>query len=75
MQVFAKLSEGGETKWYKYVRKLQWIINITITRSTKHSLFQLMIDVKMKDEDKQNNREVVEEEYKKHVIEVRVNLR
>lgn len=73
--VMAKLSEGDETYSYKNVPKPQRIKKITVNRSTKHSPFELIIEVKMKDVEMQNIRQLLEEEYEKHVTAIRYNLK
>ncbi|GIX77088.1 retrovirus-related Pol polyprotein from transposon 297 [Caerostris extrusa] len=46
--VLAKLSLEDATKWYRYVDKLQRILNSTTNRSTKWTPFELLTGVKMK---------------------------
>ncbi|GIX81280.1 reverse transcriptase [Caerostris darwini] len=46
--VLTKLSLEDATKWYRYVDKLQRILNSTTNRSTKFTPFELLTGVKMK---------------------------
>ncbi|GFT63507.1 hypothetical protein TNCV_869891 [Trichonephila clavipes] len=41
--VLTKLSLDDSTKWYKYVDRLQRILNSTISRSTKWTPFELLV--------------------------------
>ncbi|GFX67628.1 hypothetical protein TNCV_3933701 [Trichonephila clavipes] len=45
--VLTKLSLDDSTKWYKYVDRLQRILNSTISRSTKWTPFELLVGIKM----------------------------
>ncbi|GFX36259.1 pro-Pol polyprotein [Trichonephila clavipes] len=44
--VLTKLSLDDSTKWYKYVDRLQRILNSTISRSTKWTHFELLVGTK-----------------------------
>ncbi|GFT89445.1 pro-Pol polyprotein [Trichonephila clavipes] len=44
--VLTKLSLDDSTKWYKYVDRLQRILNSTISRSTKWTPFELLVGIK-----------------------------
>ncbi|GFX63010.1 hypothetical protein TNCV_3465551 [Trichonephila clavipes] len=46
--VLTKLSLDDSTKWYKYVDRLQRILNSTISRSTKWTPFELLVESKCK---------------------------
>ncbi|GFX84351.1 transposon Tf2-11 polyprotein [Trichonephila clavipes] len=49
--VLTKLSLDDSTKWYKYVDRLQRILNSTISRSTKWSPFELLVGIKMRNKE------------------------
>ncbi|GIY13489.1 reverse transcriptase [Caerostris darwini] len=49
--VLKKLSLEDPTKWYRYVDKLQRILNSTTNRSTKWTSFELLTGVKMKNKE------------------------
>ncbi|GIY15407.1 retrovirus-related Pol polyprotein from transposon 17.6 [Caerostris extrusa] len=49
--VLTKLSLEDATKWYRYVDKLQRILNSTTNRSTKWTPFELLTGVKMKNKE------------------------
>ncbi|GFX93459.1 hypothetical protein TNCV_1093991 [Trichonephila clavipes] len=46
--VLTKLSLDDSTKWYKYVDRLQRILTSTISRSTKWTPFELLMEIKMR---------------------------
>ena len=50
------------TKWFKYVNRLQRILNGTTTRSTKWTLFKLLTGVKMGNKEDIILRELLVEE-------------
>ncbi|GFU98229.1 hypothetical protein TNCV_2855311 [Trichonephila clavipes] len=50
--VLTKLSLDDSTKWYKYVDRLQRILNSTISRSTKmDNSFELLVGIKMRNKE------------------------
>ncbi|GFT64183.1 pro-Pol polyprotein [Trichonephila clavipes] len=49
--VLTKLSLDDSTKWYKYVDRLQIILNSTISRSTKWTPFELLVGIKMRNKE------------------------
>ncbi|GFV18792.1 integrase catalytic domain-containing protein [Trichonephila clavipes] len=49
--VLTKLSLDDSTKWYKYVDRLQIILNSIICRSTKWTLFELLVGIKMRNKE------------------------
>ncbi|GFX95726.1 integrase catalytic domain-containing protein [Trichonephila clavipes] len=49
--VLTKLSLDDSTKWYKYVDRLQRILNSTICRSTKWTPFELLVGTKMRNKE------------------------
>ncbi|GFV35376.1 hypothetical protein TNCV_3204081 [Trichonephila clavipes] len=49
--VLTKLSLDDSTKWYKYVDRLQRILNSTICRSTKWTSFELLVGIKMRNKE------------------------
>ncbi|GFW21149.1 transposon Tf2-11 polyprotein [Trichonephila clavipes] len=49
--VLTKLSLDDSTKWYKYVDRLQRILNTTISRSTKWTPFELLVGIKMRNKE------------------------
>ncbi|GIY89417.1 reverse transcriptase [Caerostris extrusa] len=49
--VLTKFSLEDATKWYRYVDKLQRILNSTMNRSTKWTPFELLTGVKMKNKE------------------------
>lgn len=60
--VLAKLSLANPEEWYKYVAKLQRILNSTYHRSIDTTPFKLLFGTRMKDETDIRIKEVVEEE-------------
>ncbi|GFY34535.1 retrovirus-related Pol polyprotein from transposon 17.6 [Trichonephila clavipes] len=49
--VLTKLSLDDSTKWYKYVDRLQRILNSTISRSTKWTPLELLVGIKMRNKE------------------------
>ncbi|GFV24741.1 pro-Pol polyprotein [Trichonephila clavipes] len=49
--VLTKLSIDDPTKWYKFVDRLQRILNSTSNRSTKSSPFELLTGVTMRNKE------------------------
>ncbi|GFU09251.1 retrovirus-related Pol polyprotein from transposon 17.6 [Trichonephila clavipes] len=49
--VLTKLSLDDSTKWYKYVDRLQRILNSTISHSTKWTPFELLVGIKMRNKE------------------------
>ncbi|GFU67110.1 retrovirus-related Pol polyprotein from transposon gypsy [Trichonephila clavipes] len=49
--VLTKLSLDDSTKWYKYVDRLQRILNSTISRSTKWTPFELLVGIKIRNKE------------------------
>ncbi|GFY78096.1 transposon Tf2-9 polyprotein [Trichonephila inaurata madagascariensis] len=60
--VLTKLSLDDSMKWYTYVDRLQRILNSTICRSTKWTLFELLIGTKMRNKEDIRIRELLLEE-------------
>ncbi|GFY42006.1 transposon Tf2-6 polyprotein [Trichonephila inaurata madagascariensis] len=60
--VLTKLSLDDSTKWYKYVDRLQRILNSTICRSTKWTPFELLIGTNMRNKEDIRIRDLLLEE-------------
>ncbi|GFY58208.1 transposon Tf2-6 polyprotein [Trichonephila inaurata madagascariensis] len=60
--VLTKLSLDDSKKWYKYVDRLQRILNSTICRSTKWTPFKLLIGTKMRNKEDIRIRDLLLEE-------------
>ncbi|GFT78144.1 transposon Tf2-11 polyprotein [Trichonephila clavipes] len=73
--VLAKLSLDDSTKWYKYVDRLQRILNSTICRSTKWTPFELLIGTKMRNKEDIIIKDLLLEEMAKELLEQREFLR
>lgn len=73
--VLAKLSSDDPTKWYKYVSRVQRILNSTTSRSTKFSPFELLTGIKMKNKEDMKVKEMLEEEYINKINQDRDNMR
>ncbi|GFX83593.1 hypothetical protein TNCV_325421 [Trichonephila clavipes] len=54
--VLTKLSLDDSTKWYKYIDRLQRILNSTISCSTKWTPFELLVGIKCSENRKTYNR-------------------
>ncbi|XP_062123223.1 myosin heavy chain, non-muscle-like [Drosophila sulfurigaster albostrigata] len=50
LAIISKLSADKPDKWFKFVPKVQRVINGTTHKSTKHSPFELMFGVKMRND-------------------------
>ncbi|GFT39886.1 pro-Pol polyprotein, partial [Trichonephila clavipes] len=70
-----KLSLDDSTKWYKYVDRLQRILNSTICRSTKWTLFELLVGTKMRNKEDILIKDLLLEEMAKELLEQREFLR
>ncbi|GFS39187.1 transposon Tf2-9 polyprotein [Trichonephila inaurata madagascariensis] len=73
--VLTKLSLDDSTKWYKYVDRLQRILNSTICRSTKWTPFELLIGTKMRNNEDIRIRDILLEEMAEELQEQREFLR
>ncbi|GFX00912.1 transposon Tf2-9 polyprotein [Trichonephila clavipes] len=73
--VLTKLSLDDSTKWYKYVDRLQRILNSTISRSTKWTPFELLVGIKMRNKDDILIKDLLLEEMAKELLEQREFLR
>ncbi|GFV90059.1 retrovirus-related Pol polyprotein from transposon 17.6 [Trichonephila clavipes] len=73
--VLTKLSLDDSTKWYKYVDRLQRIINSTISRSTKWTPFELLVGIKMRNKEDILIKDLLLEELAKELLEQREFLR
>ncbi|GFW13373.1 transposon Tf2-8 polyprotein [Trichonephila clavipes] len=73
--VLTKLSLDDSTKWYKYVDKLQRILNSTISRSTKWTPFELLVGTKMRNKEDILIKDLLLEEMAKELLEQREFLR
>lgn len=60
--VLAKMSIEEPTKWFKYVPKVQQMLNSTYQRSINITPFELLIGIKMKTQDDIKMRDILEEE-------------
>ncbi|GFW64991.1 retrovirus-related Pol polyprotein from transposon 17.6 [Trichonephila clavipes] len=73
--VLTKLSLDDSTKWYKYVDRLQRILNSTICRSTKWTPFELLVGTKMRNKEDILIKDLLLEEMAKELLEHREFLR
>ncbi|GFV23385.1 hypothetical protein TNCV_4780971 [Trichonephila clavipes] len=73
--VLTKLSLDDSTKWYKYVDRLQRILNSTICRSTKWTPFELLVGIKMRNKEDILIKDLLLEEMAKELLEQREFLR
>ncbi|GFX77892.1 retrovirus-related Pol polyprotein from transposon gypsy [Trichonephila clavipes] len=73
--VLTKLSLDDSTKWYKYVDRLQRILNSTISRSTKWTPFELLVGIKMRNKEDILIKDLLLEEMAKELLEQREFLR
>ncbi|GFW88310.1 hypothetical protein TNCV_820661 [Trichonephila clavipes] len=73
--VLTKLSLDDSTKWYKYVDRLQRILNSTISRSTKWTPFELLVGIKMRNKEDIPIKDLLLEEMAKELLEQREFLR
>ncbi|GFT31562.1 pro-Pol polyprotein [Trichonephila clavipes] len=73
--VLSKLSLDDSTKWYKYVDRLQRILNSTICRSTKWTPFKLLVGTKMRNKEDILINDLLLEEMAKELLEHREFLR
>ncbi|GFU55218.1 retrovirus-related Pol polyprotein from transposon 17.6 [Trichonephila clavipes] len=73
--VLTKLSLDDSTKWYKYVERLQRILNSTISRSTKWTPFELLVGIKMRNKEDILIKDLLLEEMAKELLEQREFLR
>ncbi|GFV87369.1 transposon Tf2-8 polyprotein [Trichonephila clavipes] len=69
--VLTKLSLDDSTKWYKYVDRLQRILNSTISRSTKWTPFELLVGIKMRNKEDILIKDLLLEEMAKELLEQR----
>ncbi|GFY20719.1 retrovirus-related Pol polyprotein from transposon 17.6 [Trichonephila clavipes] len=73
--VLTKISLDDSTKWYKYVDRLQRILNSTICRSTKWTPFELLVGTKMRNTEDILIKDLLLEEMAKELLEQREFLR
>ncbi|GFX40417.1 retrovirus-related Pol polyprotein from transposon 17.6 [Trichonephila clavipes] len=73
--VLTKLSLDDSTKWYKYVDRLQRILNSTTCRSTKWTPFELLEGTKMRNKKDILIKDFLLEEMAKELLEQREFLR
>ncbi|GFT78452.1 transposon Tf2-9 polyprotein [Trichonephila clavipes] len=73
--VLTKLSLDDSTKWYKYVDRLQRILNSTVSRSTKWTPFELLVGIKMRNKEDILIKDLLLEEMAKELLEQREFLR
>ncbi|GFX45647.1 retrovirus-related Pol polyprotein from transposon 17.6 [Trichonephila clavipes] len=73
--VLTKLSLDDSTKWYKYVDRLQRILNSTISRRTKWTPFELLVGIKMRNKEDILIKDLLPEEMANELLEQREFLR
>ncbi|GFS99901.1 pro-Pol polyprotein [Trichonephila clavipes] len=73
--VLTKLSLDDSTKWYKYVDRLQRILNSTICRSAKWTPFELLVGTKIRNKEDILIKDLLLEEMAKELLEQREFLR
>ncbi|GFS96082.1 pro-Pol polyprotein [Trichonephila clavipes] len=74
-KILTKLSLDDSTKWYKYVDRLQRILNSTICRSTKWTPFELLEGNKLGNKEDILIKDLLLEEMVKELLEQREFLR
>lgn len=75
INVISKLSADRTEPWYKYVGKVQKLVNSTINSSIKYTPFEIMFGVKMKTPIDVNLNEMIEAETVDIVMAERGNIR
>lgn len=60
--ILTKMAMEEPLKWYQHVGRLQRCINSTVSRSTKKTPFELMVGVKMRNQEDFHLNEVIEQE-------------
>lgn len=73
--VLAKMSIEEPTKWFKYVPKVQQMLNSTYQRSINTTPFELLIGIKMKTQDDIKMRDILEKEMIRDFEDDRQQLR
>ncbi|GFS99110.1 transposon Ty3-G Gag-Pol polyprotein [Trichonephila clavipes] len=73
--VLTKLSLDDSTKWYKYVDRLQRVLNSTICRSTKWTPFELLVGTRMCNKEDILIKDLLLEEMVKELLEQREFVR
>ncbi|GFY04961.1 retrovirus-related Pol polyprotein from transposon 17.6 [Trichonephila clavipes] len=73
--VLTKLSLDDSTKWYKYVDRLQRILNSTISRTKKWKPFELLVGIKRRNKEDILIKDLLLEEMAKELLEQREFLR
>lgn len=73
--VLAKMSINEPTKWYKYVAKLQQILNSTYQRSINTTPFELLIGTRMRTNEDLVMKEIIEHEMTQRYDNVQKQLR
>lgn len=73
--VLSKLSIDDPTKWYRYVDKVQQVINSTYCRSIDSTPFELLTGVKMRTKDDLTIKQFIDEQQTEEFCEDREHLR
>lgn len=73
--MLAKFCMEDPKSWYKHVRRVQTMINSTVSRSTQYSPFKLLTGVEMRIPDYPDLREILESEIVDELIEDRDEMR
>src|SRR5436190_6105096 len=72
--VLAKMSMDEPTKWYKYVSKLQQVLNSTYQRSINSTPFELLIGTRMKTKEDLIMKETIQQEMASLYDDIRKQL-
>lgn len=70
-----KLSIDNPTKWYKFVDLVMRMINTTFQRSINTTPIELLIGIKMRNNDYQDIKRLINDEMQKIFEEERVEIR
>ena len=73
--MISKLCSEDPKSWYKHVRRVQTMINSTVSRSTQYSPFRLLTGVEMRLPDFPDLREILQEELLTELINDRDEVR
>ena len=73
--MISKLCSEDPKSWYKHVRRVQIMINSTVSRSTQYSPFRLLTGVEMRLPDYPDLREILEEESLAELVNDREEIR
>ncbi|GFT52024.1 integrase catalytic domain-containing protein [Nephila pilipes] len=73
--VLTKLGTNEPDKWFMYVPRLQRILNSTTTLNTKFPHFELLIGVRMKQQEDLHIKQLLDEEHQQRTLDEKDVLR